>query len=181
VPEPDGSTSLAVTLLRAVGFLSRGDLALRRGHAGPPFETPGAQVPGSHRAELAIRFHGAADADTVAQQHRFAYPPLAVAGAGSGEATLKDGARLLELDDPDVVVSAIEPRADGSAIVRLYEAAGRPRRVDLAWNPPGEWSWQAVDLAERPDPKARIELDGPRARVSLRPCEIRTLRVQRRS
>ena len=45
------------TLLRAVGWLSRGDLALRPGDAGPALPTPGAQVPGPHHLELALRFH----------------------------------------------------------------------------------------------------------------------------
>jgi hypothetical protein len=179
VPEPDGRTSLAVTLLRAVGFLSRGDLRLRRGHAGPPFETPGAQVPGPHRAELSLRVHGAADGDAVAHAHRFVYPPLAFAGSGRDDAPLRDGARLLELDDPGVVVSAIEPRADRSAIVRIYETTGRARSVSLAWNAPGDWTWEAVDLAERPDPGARMEVTGARARIELRAWQIRNLRVRR--
>ncbi|MEE8580091.1 MAG: hypothetical protein V3T33_00760, partial [Myxococcota bacterium] len=40
VPEGDGTTSLAVTVLRAVGWLSRGDLVMRPGPAGPPLPTP---------------------------------------------------------------------------------------------------------------------------------------------
>ncbi|MCH7810009.1 MAG: hypothetical protein IH863_05465, partial [Chloroflexi bacterium] len=42
--EDDGTATLAVTLLRCVGWLSRDDLSMRRGHAGPGFETPGAQM-----------------------------------------------------------------------------------------------------------------------------------------
>src|SRR5262245_20826594 len=100
VPEADGHTSLAITLLRAVGYLSRGDLALRRGHAGPPFETPGAQALGPQRAELSFRLHRAGDADAVAHAHRFAHAPVAFAGGGAEGADVPDGARLLELDDP---------------------------------------------------------------------------------
>ena len=48
---------LALTLLRAVGWLSREDLALRTGHAGPAMETPGAQVPGVHRFRYSLLFH----------------------------------------------------------------------------------------------------------------------------
>jgi hypothetical protein len=179
VPEPDGTTSLAVTLLRAVGHLSRGDLRLRRGHAGPPFETPDAQVPGPHRAELALRLHAADDPDWISALHRFAYAPTVVAGAGGEAAPLRDGARLLIQDDPEVVVSAIEPRPDGSAIVRIYEAAGRARTASLTWNAPGDWTWEAVDLTDRPESRARLQTDGPRANVPLRACEIRNLRVSR--
>jgi mannosylglycerate hydrolase len=49
---PDGT--LAVTLLRAVGDLSRGDLPARPGHAGWPTATPGAQALGPFRAEAAL-------------------------------------------------------------------------------------------------------------------------------
>ncbi|HTO08710.1 MAG TPA: glycoside hydrolase family 38 C-terminal domain-containing protein [Myxococcota bacterium] len=178
VPEPDGTTSLAVTLLRAVGHLSCGDLRLRRGHAGPPFETPDAQVPGRHRAELALRLHPADDPDWISALHRFAYAPVVLAGAGGEDAPLSDGARLLTLDDPEVVVSAIEPRPDGSAIVRIYEAAGRARSVSLAWNAPGDWTWQAVDLSDRFDERANLRKDGAAIIVPLRACEIRTLRVR---
>ncbi len=170
VHEPDGRSSLAVTLLRAVGFLSRGDLALRRGHAGPPFETPGAQAPGPQRADFSLRWHGAGDRDAIAHAHRFAYPPLGFAGGGTETAPLRDGARLLELDDPGVVVSAIEPRSDGSAIVRLYETLGQPREAALRWCAPGAWTSEPVDLGER----ASV------ARPELRPFEIRTLRLTRR-
>jgi len=180
VHEPDGTSALAVTLLRAVGFLSRGDLRLRRGHAGPPFETPDAQVPGRHGAAFALRLHAADEPAAIASLHRFAYAPRAVAGAGQANSPLRDGDRLLEQDDPEVVVSAIEPREDGSTIVRFYEAGGRARSATLSWNAPGDWSWQAVDLSERPDPRAELLRDGSRVTVPLRACQIRNLRVSPR-
>jgi alpha-mannosidase len=42
----DGRT-IAITLTRAVGWLSRGDLPERKGHAGPALETPSAQCIGT--------------------------------------------------------------------------------------------------------------------------------------
>src|SRR3989454_693429 len=45
---------LVVTLLRAVGELSRGDLGTRPGHAGWPTATPLAQCLGASRGEVAI-------------------------------------------------------------------------------------------------------------------------------
>jgi alpha-mannosidase len=50
--------TVAVTLLRAVGVLSRPDLPERPGHAGWPAETPLAQSIGPYEAELAIALHG---------------------------------------------------------------------------------------------------------------------------
>ena len=50
--------TLYVTLLRAVGELSRADLPERPGHAGWPVETPGAQSLGPFRAMVAVLPHG---------------------------------------------------------------------------------------------------------------------------
>jgi alpha-mannosidase len=58
--------TIAVTLVRAVGALSRHDLPERPGHAGWPRETPLAQSIGPYRAELALAPHGP---DSAAQRH----------------------------------------------------------------------------------------------------------------
>jgi len=173
VPGPAGGSGLALTLLRAVGWLSRDDLRLRPGHAGPPLETPGAQVPGRHRVEVSLRLHAADEPGRAARAHRFAFPPVAFAGGSSRQdAPLADGARLLELDDPEVVVSAIEPRPDGCPILRLYNTGDRARRVRLAW--PGAAELQRVDLAERRRPGAAARVE---TQLDLREGEIATLRV----
>ena len=49
---PDGT--IAITLLRAVGALSRGDLDARPGHAAWATPTPGAQEPGIHEWHLGL-------------------------------------------------------------------------------------------------------------------------------
>jgi hypothetical protein len=53
---PDGA--VLVTLVRAVGALSRYDLPERPGHAGWPADTPLAQCLGAFGAELALALHG---------------------------------------------------------------------------------------------------------------------------
>ena len=50
----EDGTTLAVTLLRATGHLSRDGFASRRNRAGPVFEAPGAQCKGSHCTRRAI-------------------------------------------------------------------------------------------------------------------------------
>jgi len=177
VPEADGSTSLALTLLRAVGWLSRGDLALRPGHAGPPLATPGAQVPGAHRIEISLRAHPDGDAVRMAEAHRFAFPPLIFAAAGPNAAPLGDGARLLEVDDPAVVVSAVEPRPDSAPIIRLYNASSEARRVRIRHHFPAARGLECVDLNGRPLPvsgAAAGDLTGEM--LSLRPWQIAALR-----
>jgi alpha-mannosidase len=175
LPEADGSTSLAVTLLRAVGWLSRPDLRLRPGHAGPPMETPGAQVPGRHRLELALWLHPAGDPARTARAHAFASPAAVFPGV-DGAGPLADGARAVEVDDPEVVVSALEPRADGRSLLRLYNASDRGRDVRIVWRLPGVETLAAVDLAERPAPAARLAREGGAVRLHLGPWQIAGLR-----
>jgi len=177
VPEADGTTSLAVTLLRAVGWLSRGDLRLRPGDAGPGLATPGAQVPGLHRAELSIRLHPADSVERVSEAHRFANPARAWIGGGPVDAPLADGARLVEVDDPAVVVSAMEPRPDRRPLLRLYNASAQARTVALRWNGSGARAIEPVDLIEQPLRDGTVRTEKTRATLSLRPWGIATLRI----
>jgi alpha-mannosidase len=63
--EASADGELFVTLLRAVGELSRNDLPERPGHAGWPAPTPNAQSRGRFGARLAIFFHGARSPDSI--------------------------------------------------------------------------------------------------------------------
>ena len=184
VPEPDGTCSLAVTILRTVGRLSREDLAPRPGHAGPGIATPGAQVPGPHRAELSYRLHPADQRTRSAEAHRFAFPPL-MFPAGSSDGMLRDGERLLEVDDPEVVVSAVEPGRPGAeprgATIRIVNLSHDERHVRLRWNGSVTGKLTPVDLNDSPcDPKRceRLEETGRAVyRVALRPWEIATFKA----
>lgn len=176
VPEGAG-TSLAVTLLRAVGWLSRADLGLRPGHAGPPLPTPGAQVPGRHRVALSLRLHAADEREVIRAAHDFAWPAWAFVGAGHARAPLADGAQLVELDEPEVVVSAIEPRPAGAAELRLFNAAPDERSVVLAWGGPGT-GLTPVDLAGRPAALPGLARDGGRVRFPLGGRRMASLRIR---
>lgn len=54
IKEKDGTITLAITLLRCVEWLSRGDFASRASNAGPDIKTPGAQCLGEHEFELSL-------------------------------------------------------------------------------------------------------------------------------
>ncbi|MHA1385854.1 MAG: alpha-mannosidase, partial [Candidatus Helarchaeota archaeon] len=54
IENEDGTITFAITLLRCVEWLSRGDLATRGSNAGPDLHTPGAQCLGEHEFELAM-------------------------------------------------------------------------------------------------------------------------------
>src|SRR3990172_94740 len=57
LPEPDGTVTIALTLLRCVEWLSRQDLATRHGHAGPGMHTPGAQMQGRWKFQCSLIPH----------------------------------------------------------------------------------------------------------------------------
>ncbi|HYB12313.1 MAG TPA: glycoside hydrolase family 38 C-terminal domain-containing protein, partial [Myxococcota bacterium] len=179
VREADGRSSLALTLVRAVGWLSQSGLGLRPGPAGPLFATPEAQMLGSHRAAFGLFWHSEGDPMRVSRAHAFAYPPMAFVRGAGGSAALADQARLLEVDDPEVVVSAIEPDLGNGPKVRIYEASGRHRTVRIRWRGLGAQSLVPVDLAGRPDTiPCTPTPDGVGAVVSLRPWQILTLAVR---
>ena len=60
-----GDGAVAVTLVRAVGELSRNDLPERPGHAGWPTPTPGAQCLGPFEASFGVMPHGSRSAEML--------------------------------------------------------------------------------------------------------------------
>jgi len=111
--------AIAVTLLRAVGALSRHDLPERPGHAGWPADTPLAQSIGPYRAELALAPHGP---DTPAQRHAVeqladdALLPLTghTLRSNLGAPTIAGG---LELEGEGLAFSAAMPARESGWIV----------------------------------------------------------------
>ncbi len=173
---PDG-TQIALTLIRAVGWLSRGDLRWRRGHAGPGLETPEAQSFGVHRFEYALTTY-AGDWETagiVGQAQQFAYPPMA-AIAESHSGPLPADASLFRCDNPSIVVSAVTlSRRPKAMLVRCYNATSRPQSGDLLVLTTDRV--RAVDLLERAVAKRFRRHPSGAVRLRLRPFEIATLRI----
>jgi alpha-mannosidase len=180
LPDGEGRTQVALTLLRAVGWLSRGDLALRPGDAGPPLETPGAQAQGRHHLEFALRLHPAEEAGWIAEALRFAVPARALPGraAAAADAPLADGARLLELDgDARVLLSALEPTPEGGARIRLWNASDAPRAVRVRLPSASPGALGAVDLRDEPAPGA-VRAEGGAQTLALRPWQLASLRYR---
>ena len=181
----DGGT-IAVTLLRAVGFLSRGDLPERRGHAGPELATPSAQCIGERTyrytlvpldADLEIDF-----ATTTVRE--WLSPPWLVRGDGASRTLLS----LADPYDTPVVLSSLRAGAAGHLVIRLVNphpkeanAAIRFARPVLSSRPldlrEGETNLGNTDL-DVIRTAAPLETDGDLARVHLQPFEIGTWLVQ---
>jgi alpha-mannosidase len=136
----------ALTLIRGVEWLSRGDLTTRRGHAGPQKQTPEAQVQGTVSAEYALVTHRGTWSSEQAWVFRQAQNYQArsrnqavITNLHAG--ALTDQQSLVQVEPASIVVSATKVASDGGKVVlRVY-------------NP----------LAEQID--ARIQLQGRYTRV----------------
>jgi mannosylglycerate hydrolase len=180
----DGGT-IAITLLRAVGFLSRGDLPERRGHAGPELATPSAQCIGTREYRYTVvPLDDQTDLTRAARSVReWLSPPFVVLGDGRSRSFVS----FVEAATP-LVLTALRAGPDGALVVRLAnpqreEAAGT-LRFDRAIR-----ASQPVDLREGDlglgntgldviRTAAPLDVDGDLARARLQPYEIGTWIVQ---
>ena len=121
---PDGT--IAVTLLRSVGFLTHMDLRTRPLPAGPGLATPEAQCREGISADLAL----SVDADPATTQA----DELGLRAVPAGERpVLPSATSLLQVTPATVAVTALKPAEDGDGLVlRLLNPSDRPEPVTLA-------------------------------------------------
>jgi alpha-mannosidase len=179
---PDGT--IAVTLLRAVGDLSRGSLRARPGHAGWPTPTPGAQGLGRFRVELALAPVGVEESagprawDAVERVVEEFHAPLAgrmyrtgvdVPGEVAGPA----------LEGRGLAFRALKPREDGPGVVlRCVNLTRRARQG--AWTFPSPVT-RAFRARLDETLEAELALSADRCRMEFRagPRETVTVVVER--
>ncbi len=129
---PEGPSSIAVTLHRAVGYLSVENGRIRRCQAGPSVPTPGAQCLRPCEAELAFGFGTAALPEITRHARAFARPAWATELPAlpfvSGDRRLPRQDSLLAIDNPWVLLSACQPgREPGSWVIRAYNISAAPQ------------------------------------------------------
>jgi len=159
---------LALTLLRATGYLSRSDLALRPNPAGPLDPLEGPQLQGRQSVDYALLPHRgdwrAAQVHDAADE--FLVPLERVRGGGVAGAARPSAGRALRVEGAEV--SAVL-RDAGWLVVRVYNASPEPSvaTIDHEESPARGWR---VDLLGRPQEAFEYA-------VELRPWEIATLRI----
>jgi alpha-mannosidase len=168
----DDGRALALTLLRAVGYLSRTEPRLRPNPAGPATALEGPQLAGRQRAEYAVLLHGgdwraadcygAADAFLVPLERTRVVAHTNASRPPSGSALRVDGAE----------VSAVH-RVPGGLVVRVFRTAADagPLAIDYEGVPA---RGHVVDLRGRP-------VKPFESSVELNPFEIATLRLPDRT
>jgi len=140
----DGRT-IAITLLRATGWLSRGDLPERRGHAGPALETPSAQVIGERTYRYCVVPFSRSGDMTLALAARevreFQSPARVVRAANAA-------GPFLQLDRATVLqVSAVRAGHDGGVVLRMFNPRGGEESTTIRFARPIRDA-RSVDLRE---------------------------------
>jgi len=158
--EGDGCATVALTLLRCVGWLSRDDFPARKGHAGPALETPEGQCPGHHVFEYAIVPHANGWENAYAQAHAF-NAPLRATTTSQHSGILPPAESLVHLQGDGLVLSAVKGAECGDGlVVRFYNITDTPTTARLKTSVPIRCA-ALVDLAEE------AQLDLPVLRSGL--------------
>jgi alpha-mannosidase len=119
---PEGA-EVALTLLRCVGWLSRGDLSVRRGPAGPELPTPEAQCIDEYTFHYAIIPHPGTWQSAIDEAHAF-HAPMRAVSTGSHGGSLAESGAFVRVEPASLVVSAVKQAEDGrDLIVRLWNTS----------------------------------------------------------
>ena len=124
ISDGSGQMAIAVTLLRCVEWLSRGDLSTRKGDAGPQEFTPEAQCLGHHEFDYALVPHSgnweAEEALVLREAQAFNTSVRALVNT-QHEGQLPSRSTLIEVEPRELVVSAIkQSEAGDGVVVRVY-------------------------------------------------------------
>jgi hypothetical protein len=185
----DGRGTIALTLIRAVGYLSRGDLLTRIEGAGPLMPTPDAQMQGPFVAEYSVIPHAGSwsEARSHRAAHAFTAPMTAVELPGARPLTdpwrrepasagleLPAVASLVEVEG-EVEVSAVKRAEDrDELVVRVLNESPQPRTATLRpYSAPA--TAQRLNLAEEPLPDGELAISDGGVSLELGPWEICTV------
>ncbi len=177
VLEESGGT-LAVTLLRSVGWLSKTNLITRNGGAGPYLETPGAQCLGPQMFELSITPHAGNWKDAGIHRSVEEYlNPLTSRFVPPGEAKQSlYKLTCVSIEQDDVILSAFKQSEDKKYLVlRFWSIAEQEINctIDLGFD-----INEAIGARADETPSHRYELqlvDDHILKMRLGPKEIRTV------
>jgi alpha-mannosidase len=165
LPNDAGGADLALTLLRCVGWLSRGDLPNRLGEAGPSLPTPAAQCLGPHTFAYALALTSASWRTLPPIAHAFS-SELHAHITPCAEGALPPSASIVEVSPNSVVISTLKGAENGDgAILRLYNEGDQEETARVALLVPAR-SVELTDLDERPGGD-RLWEGPPRAEFSL--------------
>jgi len=116
---------LAITLLRSVGWLSRGDLLTRPYNAGPQYPTPEAQCLGKHRVRYAVIpfVDNFEEARPWVLAYQFTAPLRSVVTLPH-KGSLPSAFSFLKIEPQELVLSAVKKaEKEDALLVRFFNIA----------------------------------------------------------
>jgi 2-O-(6-phospho-alpha-D-mannosyl)-D-glycerate hydrolase len=156
----ESGLTIALTLLRCVGWLSRADLETRPGNAGPPIPTPEAQCLGRLTFEyaLSLRADRRSDAELVREAQDYRY------GFVTAPGPCPDGAPPLRIDGDGFCFAALKEAEDGSGFaLRVYNPS------------PREAGWMTLDRPAERTRLAETDREAARFPLEIAPGRVETL------
>jgi alpha-mannosidase len=174
---------MALTLLRAIGQLSKSALPERPGHAGWPAATPEAQSIGPFAARCAIRFHGPID-DRERGRIRDMADDVLLPLVGDSWRDLSPATHHASFNGPQLHGEGLEASAvtiaqeDPLAIVlRAVNLTESP--VTGHWELPDAGPWEVTPCRMDETPIADTHATNERIPLALPPRGVATVRVRR--
>ena len=178
----EGNTHIAVTLHRAVDFLSVANGRIRRCQAGPSVPTPGAQCKRSMQANFAYGIGTLSQEAIIRHARTFAHPawaremPHLPYVKGNGQ--LPRQGSFLQIDNPAVLLSALKPARDkGTCVLRLYNATGEWQKTQICFGFPAS-TWCPTTLCETWDEEAVQAVEEQTIAIALAPHHIQTILIR---
>ncbi|MNS55383.1 Mannosylglycerate hydrolase [compost metagenome] len=163
--------TIFLTLIRAVGWLSRHDLSTRQGDAGPMVAVPEAQMLGRWHFRYAWTSQNDDEPFGTVQRQAQAFAVPAAAHPLAAWSGFEAGS-YLGVDQPAWQFSALKQAETGTGLVlRVFNAGAEPREGTITFGFPVK----AASLARLDEtPGEPVVLDGDRLSLSLRGFEIAT-------
>jgi len=121
------NNSIALTLLRCVGWLSRGDLEYKKGNAGPSFATPEAQCLGEHIFSYAIIPHqGNWDDARISQKTKQYKTKILTRQLKNQQGNMPSNFSFIQLEGEHLEISAIKKNEfEDKLVLRIYNPTDR--------------------------------------------------------
>ncbi|MBN2566258.1 MAG: hypothetical protein JXB46_11165, partial [Candidatus Eisenbacteria bacterium] len=171
-------TTLKLTLLRSVGWLSRDDFVARRNsNAGPMLHTPGAHGVGPHRFRYALFPFAGGHLDGRVRERSLRYRTPVLTKQGVRDQCIPGGNGLLEKQSGLTCVSAVKKHhSRDTLVVRLWNMSGSEVEEVLNLGVPHSGAWRVNLLEERTE---KLQ-DGGEAdiRLLLGPHQIETIEIE---
>jgi len=168
---------LELTLLRAVGWLSRDDLLTRPYNAGPSIKTPGAQCQGNLTLEYSVIPHSGTwlSSGSYKEARGFNLPMRAVQTSRHGGA-LPSAASFLAVEPDSLIVTAVKKaEEDQTLILRFHNIASEVVQGSVWLRKPLRAAWR-TNLNEEPQTRLTPDAEG-RLTLAVQPHEIVTLKL----